>query len=84
MAPEGTAARRRAEKRLAKAADARQRRERVAVKQSLKNGAVVLRILMDIFPAVADAMGNHLQRRPANRHAVNHNWKCIDACIAQL
>eukprot|EP01044_Picomonas_judraskeda_P003907 COSAG03_NODE_333_length_8929_cov_6.096149_11_plen_82_part_00 len=44
----------------------------------------MLRILMDIFPTVADAMGNHLQKKPANRHAVNHNWKCIDACIAQL
>jgi hypothetical protein len=84
IAPEGTAARRRAEERLAKASEARKRRERLSVKQSLKDGAVVLRILMNIFPVVADTMGSHLQPRPVNRHAVNHNWKCIDACIAQL
>lgn len=80
----GTAARRRAEQRLAQAEEARRRRARLAVKHGLKDGTVVLRILMEIFPTAAEALSNHLQENPTNRHAVSHNWKCIDACVAQL
>lgn len=84
MGRKGTESRRCAEERVAKANDARRRRERLAVKQNLKDGTVVLRILMDIFPTVAEAMGNHLQQNPTNRYAVNHNWKCIETCLVQL
>jgi len=80
----GSAARRRAEQRAARASEARSRRRRLAVKRGLKDGCVVLRILMEIFPSASVAMSHHLQERPANRFAVNHNWKCIGACFQQL
>ena len=80
----GSAARRRAEQRAARASEARSRRRRLAVKRGLKDGCVVLRILMEIFPSASVAMAHHLQERPANRFAVNHNWKCISACFQQL
>jgi hypothetical protein len=75
---------RKAARRAAEAEETRQRGARLAVKQSLKDGVVLLRILMDVFPTAAETFERHLQPHPANRHAVNHNWKCIDACVSQL
>lgn len=53
--------------------------------RELKDGSVLLRLLMEIFPAAETAFENHIQEpHPPNRIAVNHNWLCITTALEQL
>eukprot|EP01051_Picozoa_sp_SAG22_P021831 SAG22_NODE_4983_length_1115_cov_8.806102_1_plen_244_part_10 len=59
---------------------------RDAVKlRELKDGSVLLRLLMEIFPACEECFEGHIQEpHPPNRIAVNHNWLCITTALDQL
>jgi hypothetical protein len=64
---------------------------RINTHQALKDGSVLLRLLMRVFPAVDTAVRPHwevtnaaLRRKAGNRYAVAHNWRLIAVCAGQL
>ena len=55
------------------------------LKDALRDGQLLLRLLMDIFPSVREAVPRAgWEPSAANRFAVNHNWECIMRCAGQL